>query len=107
MIINGFELQVDLYDADFAEHYEKALELIRKPSLDKDAKLSDCIRHECQKVCDFFDELFGAGTANTIFKGKVNLNTALDYADLVIDEIISQRQAMEARTAKYKSIDCR
>ena len=30
MIINGFELQVDLYDADFAEHYEKALELIRK-----------------------------------------------------------------------------
>lgn len=75
MKINGVELEVNFLDADFMEKIEnccrKVNEKAEKSKIElKDLTLSQQIKGECKIIKDFFDEVFGEGTSDKVFKGK-------------------------------------
>ena len=80
--ICGQELELDLFDADTMEVYEKSMDEVVKRAEEskKHTELSnaDGIREMCGIVKNFFDEVFGDGTAEKLFKGKNNLAICMD-----------------------------
>lgn len=80
--INGVELELDLMDADVMEKYEKLnqeiVEKVKEPSQYKGLSNAEGMRLQCRCVDDFFDKLFGAGTAQKVFGGGNNLGIRLD-----------------------------
>ncbi len=83
-ILNGKEYELDLFDVDVMEHYETAtLNSAKKmiemgKSKDKCQKLSDVMKIGCDIIFDFFDNVFGKGTAENIFDGKRNYKLCLN-----------------------------
>lgn len=73
--INGINLELDLLDADVMEKYEQLnKELVDQVQKQDYTNMSTAegMRYQCRTVDGFFDNLFGAGTAAKIFKGKEN-----------------------------------
>ncbi|MEG1870779.1 MAG: DUF6673 family protein [Peptostreptococcaceae bacterium] len=102
MIINGIELELDIFDADVAEVYEEALEKVRiDAKVDTGAKMSVVIKTQCNAVFDFFDEVFGEGTSEDIFGGKTNLMTCLKAFEEVVDNVANQTKEAEQLSSKY------
>lgn len=98
MKINDVELHLDLYDAQTARRYEKAVDGLQAASkTDPDAKLSENIEQQCQAVFDFFDTLFGEGTSAQIFGQNENLNLCLDAIETVAACVNEQKQAFLKR----------
>lgn len=65
--INGVDLTFDANDADDAERFENAIEKIRNDEkFPRVGKGSEIIRKYCQLFRDFFDTVFGKGTADKI-----------------------------------------
>ena len=65
--INGIELTFDANDAEDAERFENAIEKLRKDEkFPRVGKGSEIIRKYCQLFRDFFDGIFGVGTAEKI-----------------------------------------
>lgn len=65
--INGCELRLDINDAEQVEIYEKAIEQLEKnEKFPRVGKSSEIIRHYCKLFRDFFDTIFGNGTAEKI-----------------------------------------
>lgn len=94
MKINDVELHLDLYDAQTARRYEKAVEGLQTASTaEPDAKLSENIERQCQAVFAFFDTLFGEGTSVQIFGQTQNLNLCLDAIEKVAACVNEQKQA--------------
>ena len=84
-IINGVELEFDVYEADNAELYQKETEKIIKvcEKLKGNDDLAKAIRVQCKAIFDFIDTLFGEGKHREIFGESVNLKTcAKAYADI-------------------------
>lgn len=83
----GVELEYDFFDADLLEKYEaENLHLNEEFSkLDYDSMSNaDALRAQCQIVNNFFDHVFGAGTADTLFHGKCNIKDHLiAFSDVV------------------------
>lgn len=76
--INDVDLEYDVFDLDFASKYEKGLELVQKEaSKQQGKKMADVIRTQCNSVFNFFDDLFGAGTSESIFGERVNLKECI------------------------------
>lgn len=88
--VNGKELDYDIFDADKADAFENALNLVaqKMADLEKESEgmtYSQVIRIQCEAVADCFDNLFGEGTAVKIFNGTVNLKIAMKaFEDLVM-----------------------
>lgn len=96
--INNVELELDLMDADTMGVYEQLMGEVVKKVQDKDQykgkSSADALKLQCRAVDDFFDKMFGAGTADKIFAGaKNNL-----YAHLGAFAAIAQ----EGKKAKEK-----
>ena len=72
MNIFGVELEYDFFDADQLEVYErenaKVAEDIKEPTQYEGKSTADALRIQCQIVDNFFDAVFGSGTAQKIFK---------------------------------------
>ena len=70
MNILGVELELDLFDADVIEVYEKenkrVVDRIQDNGRYEGKSTAESIRYQCGVVNDFFDSLFGAGTAEKI-----------------------------------------
>ena len=88
--ICGQELELDLFDADVIEVYEKSMDKVVKRAEEskKHTELSNAegIREMCGIVKDFFDEVFGEGTSEKLFKGKNNLAVCMDAFGIVSTE---------------------
>ena len=103
--ICGQELELDLFDADTMETYEKSLDKVVKRS--KEAKkhtgLSNAegIRETCGIVKDFFDEVFGEGTSEKLFKGKDNLLVCMDAFGIASSEVNKMKGQATVLTNKY------
>ncbi len=88
--VNGKELDYDIFDADKADAFENALNLVaqKMADLEKESEgmtYAQVIRIQCEAVADCFDNLFGEGTAVKIFNGTVNLKIAMKaFEDLVM-----------------------
>lgn len=82
MNILGVELKFDFFDADQLEVYErenqKVAEAIKEPTQYEGKSTSDCLRIQCRIVDNFFDNLFGDGTSQKLFKGKVNIRDHME-----------------------------
>ena len=88
MVINGVNLpDIDVADALVMERYEHAHDNVAKAmnDLQPDGKRqSELIRAQCTAVFNFFDEVFGDGTARKVFGESVNLTTCLNaYEDII------------------------
>ena len=87
MNILGVELELDLFDADVIEVYEKenkrVVDRIQDNGRYEGKSTAESIRYQCGIVNDFFDSLFGAGTAEKIFKGKSNIKDHMEAFGIV------------------------
>ena len=90
--ICGQELELDLFDADTMEIYEKSLNKVVKRTKEaaKHTELSNAegIRETCGIVKDFFDEVFGDGTAEKLFKGKTTWQSAWMLSELFLLRLV-------------------
>lgn len=94
MKIRDVEVEFDFLDADDAEKFEKeAQKLLDK--CDEEAKksysLSETLKVQCKIIEDFFDNVFGEGISEKIFKKKNNLKEHLE----VYEDVIKGRQEEE------------
>ena len=87
MNILGVELKLDLFDADVIEVYERenkrVVDRIHENGQYDGKTTAEAIRYQCGVVNDFFDSLFGAGTAEKIFKGKSNIKDHMEAFGIV------------------------
>lgn len=105
MNILGVELEFDFFDADKADLYEaenkKVLERIKEPTQYEGKTTGQAFRIQCGIVDDFFNNLFGAGTAEKLFKGKANLKEHMEAFAQVSDAAMSTKDEISALTQKY------
>ena len=108
MTINGYEMNVDLTDADVIEKIEKGVQNLYEEAeklkeLSKDDKITTAegIRQECKVLKDFFDYVFGEGTSEKIFKGKDSLSLCLKAYEDVIEARDKQYEELNNRVNAY------
>ena len=103
MIINGVELEdLDIYDLEVAEKYEKALAEVRDLSNKDDSKsLSEGIKYQCNLIFEFFNTVFGEGTDKEIFGNKVNLMTCMKAFEEIVLKMNEQKKEIEKLSHKY------
>lgn len=103
MIINGVELEdLDIYDLEVAERYEKALAKVRELSTKDNSKsLSEGIKFQCNIIFDFFNTVFGEGTDKDIFGNKVNLMTCMKAFEEIVLKVNEQKKEIEKLSNKY------
>lgn len=82
IIINGKKLEVDFLDADFLEKYEELTRAVVDAIQDRSAyegkTNAESLRYQCECVNEYFDELFGEGTAEKMFGINGKLSIRLD-----------------------------
>ena len=87
MTINGVKFDIDFTDADTLDLIDnESKKVYGKAEKLREENLSPAegIRQECKIVKDFFDNVFGEGTSEEIFKGKDSLTQCLNaYEDLM------------------------
>ena len=90
MNINNVELEADFLDADFMERYEAAAaEMQERANAAKErkwARSSDAMKEICAYINEFFDAVFGAGTAEKIFGGRNNVGDHFDAFEVIVAE---------------------
>ena len=104
MKINGYELEVDFTDADFIDKIEKyAKEVSEQVELTKpkEMEMAEFIRKECEIVRNFFDNVFGKGTAKKIFGNKYSLSICVSTFQQFIDAKLRQQEELEQIVNKY------
>lgn len=105
MNILGVELEYDFFDADQLEVYEreneKVVEDIKDPSQYEGKSTADALRMQCRIVDQFFDALFGAGTAQKIFKGKMNIRDHMEAFGIMSQGAMNSRTEFEKTMDKY------
>lgn len=90
--INGIDLEFNLFDCETAERYESALKELQSDSA-LTTGLADTIKHQCGIVHDFFDQVFGAGTAGRVFGDRLDVMACTQALGKVIDD--AERQTGE------------
>ena len=100
MNIFGTELEYDFFDADQLEVYErenqKVADTIKEPTQYEGKSTADAIRIQCRIVDDFFNAVFGAGTAQKIFKGKSNIRDHMEAFGIVAASAMDARGELDA-----------
>lgn len=91
--INDVELELDLMDIDEKERFEECFETMNETvqeavkNINEGDSESVYMRKICEAVMDFFDNLFGEGTSNEIFDGRVNIKKCM----LAIQDITKEK----------------
>ena len=104
MLINNVEIEdIDLLDAEVAEKYEKAIDILKNKSglTNEGLGLADTIRKECNLIFNFFNEIFGEGTDKKIFGNKTNYGVCTEALKEVIAQTNEQIKELDKITAKY------
>lgn len=105
MNVLGTELELDFFDADQLEIYErenlKVKEDIKEPTQYEGKSAADSIRIQCHIVDKFFDAVFGDGTAKRLFKGKCNLRDHMEAFGIVSQGAMESRKEIDALNDKY------
>lgn len=108
MIINNVELpDIDVTDAQEMERYEAAHDKVAEKMKNLTAegkRRSELIRIQCEAVFEFFDDVFGTGTAAKIFGNYENLIICLDaYEDAVLE--VNRLDSKTAEQIKSKFLN--
>jgi len=105
MIILNTEIDFDFLDADNAEKFENEARKVKEQCEIKgkeNMKYSQVIREECNIIDNFFNNVFGIGTAEKIFKGKKNLNEHIKAFEDIINYKIEQQNKLESTLNRYQ-----
>lgn len=107
--INGLNLELDLEDADCMERYENAFEEMKKEEneVPKDGKASMRIRAYCRLFRNLYDNIFGEGTSEKIFKDIPDNTDAYDkiyfeFLEFVTAQRTSAAETRNERMSKYR-----
>lgn len=103
MIINGVELEdLDIYDVEVAEKYEKAIEKVKEQCNDVEGKsLSETIKLQCNSIFNLFNNMFGEGTDKRIFGNKVNLLICIKAFEELVLQVNDQKKELDKISNKY------
>lgn len=104
MKINGVELEdLDIFDLEVAEKYEKVLKNVEKEAnkVNKDTSMTDAIKIQCNAVFDSFNALWGEGTDKKVFGNKVNLFTCINAFDELVTQVNESKDRVKKITEKY------
>jgi hypothetical protein len=105
--INGVDLELDLMDADVVEKFEDLNKWIVKKIQDPNAyeglSTADGMRFQCTCVNEYFDKLFGAGTAEKVFHKNNNLGIRMEGFAQVTALSGESKTFMDDLSAKYGS----
>jgi hypothetical protein len=103
--INGVTLQCDFMDADFMEPYEQAtIEMQAAAARQKNQHYDSAAKAmiaQCDVVNDYFDGIFGEGTAAKVFGGSHNLMTHLQAVSDLTDYAMKAKKEINDFTNKY------
>ena len=95
MKLKDIEVDFSFTDADCMERLENAAKKVKEKSelKDKEEKsLSETIREECKIIDEFFDEVFGEGISEKIFKGKKDLQDHMEvFTDIINAKIATTK----------------
>ena len=103
MTINvlGVELELDIYDVDVYEKLEKEVAEVKRKTDETEQEENNAkkLRRHCAIVKEFFDNVFGPGTSEKVFKGKDNIKDCTDAYIMVIgaysEAVYAYGEAME------------
>ena len=104
MKILDTEIEFDFFDADQVEKFEAEAKKVKEKSQNKEIlnlSLSEALREECKMINEFFDNVFGNGTSEKIFKGKMNLQEHITAFADIVDEKIRQQKDLQDTLDKY------
>lgn len=105
MTINGVEFDIDFTDADTLDlidnESKKVYEKAEKLRIEENLSPAEGIRQECKIVKDFFDNVFGEGTSEEIFKGKDSLTQCLNAYEDLMNAYQEQYKSYYDRINKY------
>ena len=110
MKISGVELQFDFFEADNIDLFNKELEKVRddikKPEQYEGKTTGESLKIQCKIVNEFFDKIFGNGTAEKLFGTKNNIKDHMEaFAQAIalsqeagreIDRIVNKYQPNRA-----------
>lgn len=101
-----FEIELDVTDYDFSVKYENlAQELDKKAKeLPKDGKMSDTIIASCTIIFEFFEALFGKGTAKKMFGSRTNIRLCDQSLVEISKAIQTDKKAYEDETLNNVSL---
>ena len=89
MKIFNVEVNFDFADADDLDRFEKEYPETQKKLEEikwDNSKVSETIREFCTVIREFFNKVFGDGTANAIFGDKYNYRMCLNAFKEVVEE---------------------
>ena len=106
-IWNDVELEVNMGDVDFVEKYEKAFTKMEKTEddLKKVGLNSEFIKGYYNMFLTLFDDLFGEGTAEKLFKGKRDINQVEDcyysFIEVAKQDVAETNKRRAKKMTKY------
>lgn len=105
LIINGIKLEGDLMDADFMEKFESSMIKMRDSAQAKKREnfptAAANYRAQCEVVNTCLDEIFGDGTAQKLFGGKMNVMEHLKVIEKVSEWAAGERKTLNDFTNRY------
>ena len=104
--VNGTSLELDLMDADVMERYESMNKKISEQVQNINSMpgtTADKMRKICGMVRDYFDEIFGAGTAMQVFGNSQKLDIYLEAFGVVASASNSLSDKVKNLTEKYSA----
>lgn len=102
-VFNNVELEADFSNLETVESYEKALVNLAKLDGRKFSRWSEAIRCECVMVNEAFDMIFGEGSADKLFQGKMNREVSYHALSDLIDYAEKSRMLADEEIRKYAS----
>lgn len=85
--------ELDIFDLEVAEQYEKGLAEIQNKDYNLET-LSEIIKAQCTDVMNLFNKLFGEGTDKKIFGNKTNLKLCLQAFEELVENVNKQGEEL-------------
>lgn len=85
--------ELDIFDLEVAEQYEKGLAEIQNKDYNL-GTLSEVIKAQCTDVMNLFNDLFGEGTDKKIFGNKTNLKLCLQAFEELVENVNKQGEEL-------------
>lgn len=105
MKIRDVEVEFDFLDADDMERFEKEAQRVKDESETKskeEMSYSQVIKEECMIINKFFDNVFGKGISEKLFKGKMNLGEHIKAFEDIVKEKIEQQTELQNTLNRYQ-----
>lgn len=107
MKIKDIEVNFSFTDADDVERFENEGKKVKEKAearKKKEMSIAEAIREECKIIEDFFDNVFGEGISNKIFKGKKDLE---EHIKVFGDVVKAKNEQEEEIKSFYNEVESR